>query len=130
MSSRVITIELQVVMICGAIAMYAYVIYKIRKSNVRIDDMILWIISSVILLIISLFPIIPAKLATLIGFMTTSNFIISALIFFLLLVVFSLSIKFSQQHEKLKDMAHRLAILEKKLHENHQIDKEYPKRNI
>ena len=129
MSSRVITIELQVVMICGAIAMYAYVIYKIRKSNVRIDDMILWIISSVILLIISLFPIIPAKLATLIGFMTTSNFIISALIFFLLLVVFSLSIKFSQQHEKLKDMAHRLAIFEKKLHENHQIDKECPKRN-
>ena len=37
-------------------------------------------------------------------------------------------LRYSDKHEKLKDMAHRLAILEKKLHENHQIDKECPKR--
>lgn len=117
MGGKIISLELQIALIIGAIATYTYVIYKIRKSNVRIDDMIVWIIGSVLLLILSIFPIIPAKISSILGFISASNFIFCAIIFFLLLMVFSLSVKLSQQHEKLKDITHNLAMLEKKLEE-------------
>ena len=115
MGDRIISLELQFSLIIGALATYTYVIYKIRKSNVRIDDMIIWVIGSVFLLILSIFTIIPAKIASILGFISAANFIFCAIIFFLLLMVFSLSVKLSQQHEKLKDITHTLAILEKRL---------------
>ncbi|MGN9119657.1 DUF2304 domain-containing protein [Turicibacter bilis] len=115
MGDRIISLELQFSLIIGALATYTYVIYKIRKSNVRIDDMIIWVIGSVFLLILSIFPIIPAKIASILGFISAANFIFCAIIFFLLLMVFSLSVKLSQQHEKLKDITHNLAMLEKRL---------------
>ena len=122
MGDRIISLELQFSLIIGALATYTYVIYKIRKSNVRIDDMIIWVIGSVFLLILSIFPIIPAKIASILGFISAANFIFCAIIFFLLLMVFSLSVKLSQQHEKLKDITHNLAMLEKRLEERRKND--------
>ncbi len=123
MGGRIISLELQFALLIGAIATYSYVIYKIRKSNVRIDDMIIWIIGSVFLLMLSIFPIIPAKIASLLGFISAANFIFCAIIFFLLLMVFSLSVKLSQQHEKLKDITHTLAMLEKRLEKEYKENK-------
>lgn len=122
MGDRIISLELQIALIIGALATYSYVIYKIRKANVRIDDMIIWILGSVLLLILSIFPIIPAKIASILGFISAANFIFCAIIFFLLLMVFSLSVKLSQQHEKLKDITHNLAMLEKRLEERRKND--------
>lgn len=118
---RIISLELQACMILGAIGTYFYIIYKIRKANVRIDDMIIWIIASVVLLIFSIIPEIPAKLANIIGFMSAANLIFTAIIAFLLFMVFGLSVKLSQQHEKMKDLTHKIAILEKELKENDKI---------
>lgn len=115
---RIISLELQICLILGSISTYLYIIYKIRKSNVRIDDMIVWIIGSIILLILSVIPWIPAKLADVVGFMSAANLIFTAIIAFLLLMVFGLSIKVSQQHEKLKDLTHKVAMLEKSIKEN------------
>lgn len=121
--ARIISLELQVCLILGAIGTYFYIIYKIRKANVRIDDMIVWIIASITLLLLSIIPWIPAYLANLTGFISAANFIFTAIIAFLIFMVFGLSIKISQQHEKLKDITHKLAMLEKELKE-HKINKD------
>lgn len=118
---RIISPELQVCLILGSLGTYLYIIYKIRKSNVRIDDMIIWIISSILLLLFSVIPWIPAKLAHIIGFMSAANLIFTAIIAFLLFIVFGISVKVSQQHEKLKDLTHKVAILEKKLKEDEKL---------
>lgn len=118
---RIISTELQVCLILGAVGTYLYIIYKIRKANVRIDDMIIWIIASVLLLVLSVIPWIPARLADVVGFMSAANFIFTSIIAFLLFMVFGLSIKISQQHEKMKDLAHKIAILEKKLKESQKL---------
>lgn len=121
MDDRIISLELQIALIIGALTTYSYVIYKIRKANVRIDDMIIWILGSVVLLALSIFPIIPAKIASVLGFISASNFIFCSIIFFLLLMVFLLSVKLSQQHEKIKDITHTVAMLEKGLEEQKHI---------
>ncbi|MFR5113716.1 DUF2304 domain-containing protein [Turicibacter sanguinis] len=114
---RIISPELQVCLILGSVGTYLYIIYKIRKSNVRIDDMIIWIISSIILLIFSVIPSIPAKIANIVGFISAANLIFTSIIAFLLFIVFGLSVKLSQQYEKLKDLTHKVAILEKNIKE-------------
>ena len=90
---RIISPELQVCLVLGSIGTYLYIIYKIRKSNVRIDDMIVWIIGSILLLLLSVIPWIPAKLAEIIGFMSAANLIFTSIIAFLLFIVFGLSVK-------------------------------------
>lgn len=115
MNGTILPIQLQIIFILGCLATYFYVIHKVRKANVRIDDMIMWILGAIGLLFLSLFPIVPAEFAYLLGFMSASNFIFSCLFFFLIVMVFSLSIKMSQQHEKMKELTHKLAMMEKEL---------------
>ena len=77
--------------------------------------MIIWIIGSVILLILSIFPVISDYLSEMIGFRTAANFIFTSILGFLLLMIFTLSVKLSQQHEKIKELTHKIAILEREL---------------
>lgn len=118
---RIISPELQIGLILGSIGTYFYIIYKVRKANVRIDDMIVWIIASILLLLLSVIPWIPAKLADIVGFISAANFIFTIIIAFLLFIIFGLSIKVSQQHEKLKDLTHKVAIIEKNIKEDKKI---------
>ena len=115
MNQGIISFQLQLCLIFASIAVYLFVIYKIRKSNVRIDDMIIWIIGSVILLILSIFPVISDYLSEMIGFRTAANLIFTSILGFLFLMVFTLSIKLSQQHEKMKELTHKIAMLEREL---------------
>lgn len=115
MNQGIISFQLQLCLILASVAVYLFVIYKIRKSNVRIDDMIIWIIGSVILLILSIFPVISDYLSEMIGFRTAANLIFTSILGFLFLMVFTLSIKLSQQHEKMKELTHKIAMLEREL---------------
>ena len=115
MNQGIISFQLQLCLIFASLAVYLFVIYKIRKSNVRIDDMIIWIIGSVILLILSIFPVISDYLSEIIGFRTAANLIFTSILGFLFLMVFTLSIKLSQQHEKMKELTHKIAMLEREL---------------
>lgn len=111
----VLELNLQIMLVIGCILTYMYIIRTIRKANVRIDDIIIWVIGILTLFVFSVFPIIPAKLANLFNFISPSNFIFFALIFFLFVMVFSLTIKVSQQQEKIKELTHKIAIFEKEL---------------
>ena len=111
----VLDFSFQVILVIGCILTYMYIIRTIRKSNVRIDDIIIWVIGILILFVFSVFPIIPAKLATLFNFISPANFIFFSVIFFLFVMVFLLTIKVSQQQEKVKDLTHKLAMFEKEL---------------
>lgn len=114
----IISVQLQVILIIGCLFTYWYIIRKIKKSNVRIDDIIIWIIGLFILLIFSLFPNIPALLTQLIGVEAAVNTIFFIVIFFLFMMVFLLTVKVSQLQEKIKDLTHQLALASKQSDQN------------
>lgn len=91
-----------------------YVLCKIRKSQLQIEDSLFWIIVSVCLIILSIFPNLAIILSKFIGIESPANFVFLVIIFILLIKVFALSIKLSQVEYKLKTLIQDYAIHEKK----------------
>lgn len=105
-------LHLQIVFIVASILTIIYIIRKIRKHGLNIDDSIVWIVWAIVLLIFSLFPGISDFVSEKLGFMSTSNFIFSLFIFFLYIMLFSQTIQISRLKEKQKDLIQKLSIKE------------------
>lgn len=105
--------QLQVILIIGCFFTYWYIIRKVRKSNVRIDDIIVWIIGICIFLLCSIFPQIPYTISHLLGFESTANSIFFIVIFFMFIMIFLLTLRVSQLQEKIKELTHQIALVDK-----------------
>ena len=106
------TLKLQLFFITASIATFLIVIFRIRKHGLNIDDAIVWILWSVLLLVVSIFPQIPTWIAEELGFMSTSNFIFCLFIFFLYIMLFGQTAKISKLNEKNKELIQKLSIKE------------------
>ena len=100
-------------LIIGCIFTYWYIIRKVRKSNVRIDDIIVWIIGICIFFICSIFPQITYVISNLLGFESPANSIFFIVIFFMFIMIFLLTIRVSQLQEKIKELTHQMALVDK-----------------
>lgn len=107
-------IKLQIVFIIASVLTFIFVIQKIRKTGLNIDDSLGWILWSIVLLILSIFPQISYWISSQLGFMSTSNFILCLFIFFLYIMVFSQQIQISKLREKQKELIQKLSIKEYK----------------
>lgn len=103
---------LSVVFIITSIITFIFIILKIRKNGLNINDSIIWILWAFALLILSFFPQIPMIISDTLGFMSTSNFIFSIFIFFLYILLFIQAIQISKLKEKVNDLIQKLSIQE------------------
>jgi hypothetical protein len=108
------TIYLRLILIIISLLTGYYVLRKIRKSQLQIEDSLFWILFSFFLIFLSVFPVIAIKLSNLIGIESPANFIFLLIIFILLIKVFSMSIKMSQIEHKLRTLTQNYAIHESK----------------
>lgn len=116
--------QLQLVFIVTSLITFIYVLNKIRKHKLNINDSIIWILWSLLLLIISIFPNLGINLATILGFQSTSNFIICIFIFFIYIIVFYQGIQISLLKEKNKELVQKCSIYAYK------VEKELKEKNI
>lgn len=100
----------RVILIVTCILTCAYTLRKIRKSQMQIEDSLFWILISIGLVCISIFPEIVTFFSKLIGVGAAVNFIFLVIIFILLLKVFLMSLKISQMEDKFKKLVQRMAI--------------------
>lgn len=98
------------VFVIASIGTFWFVLRRIRKSNLNIEDSISWILWSLLLLLFSIFPKIPTYFSSRLGFMSTSNFVLTMFIFFLYLMLFAQSVKISVLKEKNRDLVQKLSI--------------------
>ena len=94
--------KLQLVFIFASLITFLFVIKKIQKHGLNIDDAIIWILWSIGLLIISVFPQIPSWISKELGFMSTSNFIFCSFIFFLYIMLFTQTAQISRINTKIE----------------------------
>ena len=105
--------NLQLVLIVASLLTFIYVIGRIRKHQLNIDDSIVWIIWSIVLLILSIFPGLSHTISDFLGFESTSNFILTGFVFLLYIMVFFQNIRISELKEKNKKLIQRLSIVKK-----------------
>ena len=92
---------------------------RIKKASVRIDDAIVWIVFSLALLLIAIFPDIPHFFARLFGFQATSNFVFYAVIAILLLREFNNTLKISELKARLDELVEEQALQAKDHDDSH-----------
>lgn len=106
------SLVLRIVLIVVAVLSCVFVLRKIRKSQMRIEDTLFWLVISLGILVLGIFPQIAYWLSDVIGIMSPVNFVFLLFLFFLLFKVFILTLQVSQLQEKIKTLAQNVAISE------------------
>lgn len=104
------TITLRVLCVVGAAITFLGMAQQIRKSRIKIEDSLFWVLLSGLLLLIALVPRIASFFSNLFGFMATSNFIFCALIAILLVKEFHNTMQISQLKHKVTELAQESAL--------------------
>ena len=103
-------IELRILLIIASAFVFAFVLWKVRKSQMTVEDTFYWVFFSVLLLVLSVFPQISFFLTKLLGFQAPSNFIFIVIIFLLLIKLFFMSVKISKLEIKLTHLIQKYAL--------------------
>ena len=99
---------LRVILFVLAVVTAWWILSKIRRLKVKMEDAIFWIFVAVVLCTLSLFPEIVYKLTDIVGVMSPANLVF--LIVILLEKVFTLSIIVSQLEEKITVLSSEVAL--------------------
>lgn len=87
-----------------------WILTQIRKSKVKIEDSVFWLLFSLLLVAMSLFPDLVELAADLVGVTSPSNLVFLAIIFILMIKIFRLSLRLSQLESRLQTFAQTYAL--------------------
>lgn len=94
---------------CSAL-MLLYAAYRIRRSAMRLEDSIVWILMGAFFILISVFPDIIYGLCAWLSIMSPSNLVYLIVIAFLMIQVFYDAIKISALSGRVDSLAQELAL--------------------
>ena len=92
------TITLRIVLIICSIIAFILCVRKIKKSELKIENSVIWLLGSILLILM--------------GFEASVNFVWMSAIGFLLIEVFLDNIRISNLNEKVKNLNHYIALKE------------------
>lgn len=111
------SITLKVILIVLSFISFYLCVKKIKKSQLKMESSIIWMLGSILLIFMSIFSDIVQWLSNLLGFIAPVNFVFFIIIVFLLIEVFIDGIRISKLNDKIKDLNHYIAIKEKEQNE-------------
>ena len=107
------TITLRIIWFVLAVVTAWWILSKIRRLKVKMEDAIFWMFFAAVLLILAIVPELSFKLSELLGFMAPINLVFIVIIFLLVEKIFTLSIIVSQLEEKIGILSAEVALRSK-----------------
>lgn len=104
------SVLLRSVLLVAAVFSATWIIYRIRKARVRLEDTFFWIGTSLILLILGAFPQISYWAASALEIQAPSNFVFLVMICLLFEKILTMSILHSQMEDKYVTMNAEIAL--------------------
>ncbi len=101
---------LRIVLIAGALVVLVFVVRKIRRAQFDTQDSLFWLLLSLGLLLLSIFPGVSYFLSGLLGIQSPSNFIFLAIIALLLVREFTLQAQLTQIRRKVTSLVQEVAL--------------------
>ena len=112
-------VRLQIWLLIGCIITLCSIISMIRKEKLDLKYSLSWIIINIVILVLGMFPQMIDWIARLIGVATPINAVFFFGIVFQMLITFSLTVAQYRNSKKLKDLAQKVALLEKQITSKH-----------
>lgn len=106
------SLTLRIILILASILAFILCVKKIKKSELKIENAVIWLLGSLLLIIMSVFSNAVTWISTLLGFEAPVNFVWVCAIGFLLIETFLDNIRISELNEKVKDLNHYIALKE------------------
>lgn len=119
----VMSLTLRIILIVCSILSFALCISKVKQSKMQVTDSVVWMVGTVILILMSVFSNVVDWIAVKLGFIAPVNFVFLIIIAFLLIQGFLLDSRVSILSNKVKDLNHYIALMEKKQNDKEQIGK-------
>ncbi len=88
-----------------------YILGSVRKGNLSVKNSFIWVIASLIMLILSIFPYSIDWLAKLLNISYPPALFLTLAIIFLIVIDFNYSKKVAKLEEKIIDLAQEISIL-------------------
>ena len=112
------TITLRIILITCSLVSFLLCITKIKQAKLKVENSVIWMTGSILLIIMSIFSGAVEWVANKLGFMAPVNFVFLVIIGFLLIQTFIDNIRISGLNEKVKDLNHYIALEEYKNKKN------------
>ena len=104
------SVALRIVLVVAAVIMVVALLLFIRKSKMRIEDSIFWIVLAFVVLVLSIFPQLASQLAYLLGFQAPVNFVFLFFIVVLLVKCFFMSQRASELEVRVRELTQQIAV--------------------
>lgn len=102
---------LQIKMIVLSVLFFLFITYFVKKKKLQIKHSLLWYLTSLVLIVIAVFPDILQWFSTLLGIIDITNAIFLIVIGFLLLIVFLNNVTISKHQETITLLVQEISIL-------------------
>lgn len=106
------TITLRIILIVASLFVCFLCITRIKQAKLKIENSVVWMIGSIILILMSIFYNAVEWISVKLGFMAPVNFVFLVVIFFLLIQSYIDNIRISVLNEKIKELDHYIALKE------------------
>ena len=106
------TITLRIILILASTLSFILCVRKIKKSELKIENSIIWLLGSLLLILMIVFSNAVTWISSILGFEAPVNFVWMCAIGFLLIEIFLDNIRISNLNEKLKNLNHYIALKE------------------
>ena len=107
------SVTLRVLLIMASAATVIWILYKIRRLKVKMEDTIFWIFFAGVLLLMGVFPEIVYWITTTMRMISPANVVYLFIIAILLVKSFMMTIEISKLEDKVKDLVQQIGINEK-----------------
>ena len=108
---------LRILLIAVSALMLVFSLRKIRRSQLRIEDSLFWLVLSLATVILSIFPQLADWLSRALGILSPTNLVFLVFIFILLVKSFFQSLQQSRLESRLTALVQANALLEKRVRE-------------
>ena len=105
-------LNLRIILIIASLYSCFLCIKKIKQAKLKVENSLIWMLGSIVLIFMSIFINAVEWLAGKLGFMAPVNFVFFAIIGFLLVENFMSNLKIAMLNEKVKNLDHYIALEE------------------
>jgi len=106
---------LQIILLIGTTVFSAYIINMVRIKKLELKYTLTWLLTCLAFFILALFPSIIDVLADILAVKSSVNALFLTIIFFMLLILFSLTASASIQSKVIKTLVQESGILKKEI---------------